>query len=50
MRVVRVTYRARMALLWPPARHTMSAMARARQCVLWALEGCSRLKLRRGEQ
>lgn len=32
------------ALSWPPARHRMSAMASARQWVLWALEGCSCLR------
>lgn len=36
------------ALSWPPARHTMSAMARVRQWVLWAFEGCSCLGRKKG--
>lgn len=39
----RTTYSATTACSLPPARHRMSAMARARQRVLWASEGCSRL-------
>lgn len=43
----RTTYSATTACSLPPARHRMSAMARARQWVLWASEGRSRL-MRKG--
>lgn len=38
------TYRVTTALSRPPARHTMSAMARVKQWVLWVFEGCSCLR------
>lgn len=41
---LRSTYSVTTALLRPPARHTMSAMASARQRVLWESEGCSCLR------
>lgn len=44
---LRSTYSVTTALLWPPARHTMSAMARARQWVLWVFEGCSCLRMKK---
>lgn len=38
------TYRVTTARSRPPARHKISAMARARQCVLCASEGCRSLR------